>query len=106
MSSRRMPSNSNADRHKQRPFAALRRPHPPVRQSALVLYVRAAAEEGISSPLKNRSCFETRLRRSSARTVFALSHNEFPLTLRRREAPSRRVAAFFNGLFTPHANKL
>ncbi len=57
------------------------------------------------SPLKERSCpstwlrtgFETRLRSSSARTVFALSYNEFPLTLRRREALSRRVAAFFNG---------
>jgi hypothetical protein len=53
----------------------------------------------LSSPLKNRSCFETRLRRSSARAVVVLSYNDFLLTLRRREAPSRRVAAFFNGLF-------
>ena len=47
----------------------------------------------MSSPLEQSQCFETRLRLSSARTEFSLSHVPiFPFALRRREAPSRRAA--------------
>jgi hypothetical protein len=56
--------------------------------------------------LKNHSCFETLLTELLSTNGFSMKRKHFPFVLRRRVAPSRRTASFFNGLLRIPAQKI